>query len=221
MDLLALCRRHLKQTYGDRWEKTLLAPAARLAPPRCGHRLEGRARQIFHRLRHGGRYPAAAFTAYPAVGTYAEVRAAMAERPAEALSLASHWVAKVEWTLREAPLLAAGAEPDEEVSFHDDSDSKAGSEGEEAAEAAEEAAELAEEAAEEPAEGGGERAGQLAALRRQRLELEAKIEEGERRMRSLHGQLRVAVPPSLSHVLDVEDVHHEPSFTLPVLDLTS
>ena len=203
MDLLALCRRHLKQTYGDRWEKTLLAPAARLAPPRCGHRLEGRARQIFHRLRHGGRYPAAAFTAYPAVGTYAEVRAAMAERPAEALSLASHWVAKVEWTLREAPLLAAGAEPDEEVSFHDDSDS---------------------DQAGESAEPAGDQAGdqgQLAVLRRERLELEAKIEEGERRMRSLHGQLRTTVPPSLSHVLDVEDVHHEPIFTLPVLDLTS
>ncbi len=96
-NLLALCRRHLSQTFGSQWEKTLLAPAARLgAAPPCRHRLDGRAQQIFHHLRHGGRYPAATFRAYTEdVGDYHQVSCAMAQKPSQALSLASHWIAKV------------------------------------------------------------------------------------------------------------------------------
>ena len=271
-NLMALCRRHLAQTFGPQWEKTLLAPAARLAAaPPCRHRLDGRAQQIFHHLRHGGRYPAAAFRAYTEeVGNYDQVSRAMAQNPSEALSLASHWIAKVEWTLREAPLLGAGAKHDSEddVSFHDSSSEA--SEGEEEEGDPYEKGEEQDQEDRGQAEAASERSRRLRALRQQRHQLEAQIEEGERNMRSLHalavgrrrevgrvhrpglllrsspprpalqistrGQLHrelasasaasaaeaaVATPPSLSRVLDIDDENHEPTFTLPVLDLTA
>ena len=228
-NLLALCRRHLAQTFGSQWEKTLLAPAARLAAaPPCRHRLDGRAQQIFHHLRHGGRYPSATFRAYTEdVGNYDKVSRAMAQKPSEALSLASHWIAKVEWTLREAPLLGAGAKNDSEddISFHDSS-----SEAPEGEEEEGDQHEKDEEQDEErdKTEAASKPSKRLRALRRKRHQLEAQIEEGERNMRSLHRELAsasastaVVAPPSLSRVLDVDDENHEPTFTLPVLDLTA
>ena len=52
--LLRLLRVFMAETHGTDWEHTLLAPARRAAgpPPVCNHSVEGRARQVFERLRH-------------------------------------------------------------------------------------------------------------------------------------------------------------------------